>query len=129
MALRITLLESRAPRADGRRLASGGADSTILIWDVTGQLQGGQLQPAKLSDKELKSPCGPIWLVTTPRSPGRAIWALIAAGPQAALLLGERLQPVTPKPSPEVVARLIADLDSENFQTRPEGEGELEKLR
>jgi hypothetical protein len=59
---------------------------------------------------------------------GRAVWALIDAGPQAVSLLGERLLPSVAKVSPEVVARLIADLDSEDFTTRLRARGELKKL-
>jgi RNA polymerase sigma factor (sigma-70 family) len=32
---------------DGRRLASGSEDTTVLVWDVTGRLPGGQPHPAQ----------------------------------------------------------------------------------
>ncbi|HEY7428031.1 MAG TPA: sigma-70 family RNA polymerase sigma factor [Gemmataceae bacterium] len=113
--------------ADGRRLASGGADSTILIWDVTGRLQDGDRRPAKLSEKELEALWADLEEADAARA-GRTVWALVAAGPQTVSLLGKRLRPTVATVSPEVVARLIADLDSEDFASRQKARGELKKL-
>jgi hypothetical protein len=113
--------------ANGRRLASGGADSTILIWDVTGRLRDGDRRPAKLSEKELEALWGDLAEADTVRA-GRAVWALVAVGPQTVSLLGERLRPAVAKVSPEVVGRLIANLDSEDFASRQKARGELKKL-
>jgi hypothetical protein len=122
-----TSVKSLAFSADGHRLASGSADSTILLWDVTGRLGNGELRPAKLSEKELEDRWADLARNNAARA-GRAIWALAAAGPQAVSLLGERLRPALAKVSPEAVARLIADLDAENFKTRQNARRELAKL-
>jgi len=53
-----------------------------------------------------------------------AAWRLAGAGPRAVALLGERLRPPPALP-PERVARLIADLDDENFATRERASAEL----
>jgi HEAT repeat protein len=43
-------------------------------------------------------------------------------------LLGELLRPAVAKVPPQVVARLIADLDADDYKTRQKARGELEKL-
>jgi WD40 repeat protein len=113
--------------ADGQRLASGSADSTILIWDVTGRLQDGKLRLTKLSKKELEEQWADLAGNDVARA-GRAIWTLVTAGPQAVSLLGERLKSAVAKESPEVVTRLIADLDAEDFKSRQKARQELAKL-
>jgi WD40 repeat protein len=122
-----TYVESLTFSADGRRLASGSADSTILLWDVTGRFRDGELRPAKLSEKELEDRWAGLASNDAMRA-GRAIWSLVAAGPQAISLLGERLRPAIAKVSPELVDRLITDLDAENFKTRQKARRELAKL-
>jgi RNA polymerase sigma factor (sigma-70 family) len=78
--------------ADGRRLASGSADTTTLIWDVTGRGQDGGRHAAKLSDRELEVLWADLARDDAERA-GRAVWALVAAGPQAVSLLAARLRP------------------------------------
>src|SRR5262249_32935110 len=92
-----------------------------------GRLRDEALRPAKLSDKELEDRWADLASNDAARA-GRAIWALVAAGPQAVSLLGERLRPVAAKTSPKVMARLVAGLDGEDFKSRQKARGELEKL-
>jgi hypothetical protein len=120
--------------ADGRRLASGSIDSTILIWDMTGRLQGERgasapwlLRPAKLSDKELRSLWTDLASNNAARA-GRAVWTLTAAGPSTVSFLKARLPPATARVPPEMVARFIADLDAGDFHIRERARRELEKL-
>jgi hypothetical protein len=118
---------------DGRRLASGSFDSTILIWDVTGRLQGERgasapwlLRPAKLSDKELRS----LWIELASNDAaraGRAVWTLAAAGSPTVPFLRTRLRP-TARVASETVTRLVADLDADDFHVREKAREELEQF-
>src|SRR5262249_6583546 len=38
---------------DGRTLATGGGDSTILLWDMTARARGGKLKPVPLTAADL----------------------------------------------------------------------------
>jgi RNA polymerase sigma factor (sigma-70 family) len=98
---------------DGRTLASGGGDSTILIWDVTGH--AGKPKPAALTPVQLDD----LWLdlISDASVVDRAIWSFAFAPRQSLTFLKERLQPVAPAPA-EQVAKLIADLDDERFAIR-----------
>jgi hypothetical protein len=119
--------------ADGRRLASGSEDSTILIWDVTGRLQGERgasapwlLRPAKLSDKELEVMWTDLASSDAVRA-GRAVWTLTAAGPSTVSFLRTRLRSI-PRVAAETVARLVADLDADDFHVREKAREELQQL-
>jgi hypothetical protein len=94
---------------------------------VTGRLADGEGRTAKFTDKELKG----LWIDLASSDAvqaGRAVWAFVAAGPQAVSLLGERLRPIAVKAPSEVVARLIVDLDADNFRVREKARLELAKL-
>jgi hypothetical protein len=56
-----------------------------------------------------------------------AVWAFVASAEQALPLLRKRLRPV-PRPDTKIVTRLIADLDSDNFDVRQHAMKELSKL-
>ncbi len=111
--------------ADGRTLASGGADSTILLWDLTGQATTGASKPVPLTAKALEQ----MWsdLAATDAARGdQAIWALVFSPKQCLPLLKER---VLAKPAPaEQAAKLIADLDSETFAVRQKAAKALDDL-
>src|SRR5262249_26028963 len=120
---------------DGRVLASGGWDGTVLVWDVTGMLKNGRLPSVALKPDELE----PLWqelMDEDARNAHEAVWRLAAAGPQAVPFLRERLHPV-PAADLKRVARLIADLDHDSFAVRDRateelagpGEGGQEPLR
>jgi RNA polymerase sigma factor (sigma-70 family) len=110
---------------DGRRLASGGWDTTVLTWDVLNP--GGKLPAAgKLTDKELEA----RWADLAGADPARgyrAIQALVAAPEQAVPFLREHLRPAV-GPDPKRLTRLIADLDADTFTVREQATGELTRL-
>jgi WD40 repeat protein len=109
---------------DGQTVASGSSDSTVIIWDVRDRLKNGQSQPDRLTANELEN----CW-VALARSSEQAysvVWTL-AASNQAVQFLKERLRPVPPVAA-ERVARLIAELDSDEFATRERATKELEDL-
>jgi HEAT repeat protein len=63
---------------------------------------------------------GPLWDDLSSSDPCRAdlaVWRLAGAGPRAVALLRQRLRP-PPALTAERVARLISDLDSDDFDTR-----------
>jgi hypothetical protein len=108
---------------DGKTLASGSQDTTILLWNVPDPLRG--REPAKLSPRDLETLWTDLAADDASRA-ARAIWKLVAAGPQAVPLLRDRVRPV---PEPGVrVKQLIADLESGQFVVREEASRELEKL-
>jgi HEAT repeat protein len=70
---------------------------------------------------------GPLWEDLADKDARRAdvaAWRLAGAGPRAVALLRERLRP-PPTLTPERVARLIAELDDDNFATRERAGAEL----
>jgi len=110
---------------DGRRLASGSHDSTALVWDVTG-LAGGQVREARLSQEKLTA----CWQSLASLDAARAYQAmrtLATASDQAVPVLAKDLL-LRKKPDPQRVARLLADLDSEEFRVRAQANEELKKL-
>ncbi len=106
---------------DGRRLISGGVDTTALVWDVT----GGRPKRADLSSKELTA----RWEALAADDAGRAFDALwdLAGAPGTVPFLRERIKPIM-APDPERLARLMAELDAEFFEVREAASGELARL-
>jgi WD40 repeat protein len=104
---------SLALRADGRRLASGHADGTVLAWDV----------PAPPKPPAMES----AWADLASEDAGKAFaasWAF-AANPAATVkLLGKCLEPADPAVIERVKVR-VADLDSKSFKVREVAAREL----
>jgi hypothetical protein len=111
---------SLAFAADGRTLVSGSEDTTALVWDVRRTQRARQVP----LDREA------VWrdLVSDDAAVGYAAICRLAAAPQeAAALFGERLKPVA-APDAKRLSKLIADLDSEQFDARVVAQKELEQL-
>jgi WD40 repeat protein len=110
---------------DSATVASGGADSTILVWALGGRGRSGRLPRAPLSARELEG----LWtdLAGEASKAYRAVWALAAARDQALPLLKERVRLLRPA-DPARVLRLVADLDSDRFAVREEAARELDCL-
>ncbi len=111
---------------DGRTLATGGGDSTILVWDLTGRLRRGA-GPPTAADLEA---CWETLLGADAAGAFRAIGELAGAGDDAVALLKKRLRPV-PVPDPDPTRRateLIADLGRDDFAARQNATAELEKM-
>jgi WD40 repeat protein len=106
---------------DGRLLASGGADGTILVWDLTGALTATTDRP---TDTE-----SALWDSLADRDAAKAYQAMrrLAAAPERSVALLARRLVVGEAPGPRV-ARLVADLDSEDFATREKASRELARL-
>jgi hypothetical protein len=108
----------------GRTVATGLADSTILVWDVSAA-RTAATRRRDLDDKELKR----LWTDLAGDAPTAeaAGAALAAASVQAVALIKERVGPATEVPA-ERLRRLLADLDSPQFTARDAAVRELEKL-
>jgi RNA polymerase sigma factor (sigma-70 family) len=115
--------EALAFAPDGRTLATGHADCTILLWDATlrGGNRGGPLTAAQANS---------LWADLAGADAARAhaaVWALADDPARSVQVLRERLRPVTP-PSPDQIKTLLADLDSDRFDTREAAERTLRDL-
>ena len=76
---------------DGHTLVTGGADSTLLVWDVTGRGQAAATRQLSAADLER------LWADLASNEANRAhaaMRALVAAPRQAVSWLAKRLQPV-----------------------------------
>jgi RNA polymerase sigma factor (sigma-70 family) len=105
---------------DGRALASGGLDTTVLLWDVNVRRPAVALKAADLDAR---------WadLRGDARQSYRAVAALTAAPAQAVRLFRDRLAPVA-APDAARVAELIRKLDSDAFDEREAAARELKRL-
>jgi RNA polymerase sigma factor (sigma-70 family) len=110
---------------DGRALASGSADTTVLVRDLSVPLQGGG--PA--ADLEGARERARLWDELRGDDAARAFTAmgLFRRSPGAVPFLKEQLGRLKP-PDPGRAARLIADLDSVSFAKRQQATKELQEL-
>jgi len=109
---------------DGKSLASASHETSLLIWDVPARV-------AKSGDALAARELEAFWadLAGTDAAKAyRAISALAAAPKSALPFLGQQLPKPIPKPEPQRLARLIADLDSDEFAPRQQATEELDKL-
>jgi WD40 repeat protein len=104
---------------DGKMLATGHYDGSIILWDVSGLFDQQAPTLVKYSNAELEE----LWKELDQE---QAIQQLIGAPRQAVLLLAPKLRSVT-SPNPEKIARHIADLDSDDFEVRDHASRELAK--
>jgi WD40 repeat protein len=101
---------------DCRTLASGGGDTTVLLWDIT----GGKSRPfdaerawADLSEGAAKA---------LP-----AVWAMASNAEAAVPVLRERVRPAA-APDAGTMKQLLVELGGKDFRTRERGESVLKKL-
>jgi hypothetical protein len=107
----------------GRLLATGGRSGEVTVWDVPALLRGGQQGRKVLSAGDLERLWTDLASVDAARA-ARAIGDGVAAPGQVTVLLGRRLRPADSR----LVARWIADLDSEHFAERERASQALEGL-
>jgi WD40 repeat protein len=100
---------------DGLRLATGGNDTTILLWDVSGQGEAADYKPAV---RELDG----LWedlRGSDARKAHRALARLAAVPAEAVALVRKRLPPAPGKPPPAAqMEAWIASLDDDAFDVR-----------
>ncbi len=105
---------------DGKRLVTGGLDSTGLVWDVS----LAALAPhSKMTADQLWGDLGSL----EARRANRALAGLAAAPESAVSLLAERLRPAKGA-STAAINRLVADLDSDLFEVRQKAFAQLDQL-
>jgi hypothetical protein len=115
--------------ADGKRLFSGGSDTTALSWDLTRMTdarRGYADRAARLQPQELDA----LWSDIAGEDGTRAFDAIrkLSASPdQAVALIQERVRPAS-SPDPKHLAQLLADLENGRFELRRQAESELEEL-
>jgi hypothetical protein len=110
---------------DGRLLASGSWDRTIVTWDVTGNRTANRT-PGKLEAEALKR----LWdelAETDAKKAFRAIQTLQSHARQSVPFLNEHLHPA-PAINAKRVVQLITDLDHEDFDTREKASKDLREL-
>ncbi len=106
---------------DGRRLYTGGHDGTVLAWDLTDLAHEGPPR-AGLDDKALAR----LWdeLASGDAGPAyRAVWTLAASPEKSTPFIRDQL--VRPAPTAARVARWIAELASDDFETRERASASL----
>jgi WD40 repeat protein len=111
-----TLTLAFAP--NGRSLASGGSDTAVLVWDLTGGPAVGDHKPDALWEELAAGDAARAY---------RAIWQLAARPAEAALLVRARIKPAD-GPAAAAVDLLVRDLDSERFAVREKATRELRRL-
>jgi RNA polymerase sigma factor (sigma-70 family) len=112
--------------ADGRKLLSCNEDTTALVWDLTGRLAAGNTWSTPVTANELDA----CWSDLAEKDAAHAyqsIRKLASASSEAVAYLSKRLTPV-PAADEQRLARLIKDLDSDNFKSRQKATKELEGL-
>jgi WD40 repeat protein len=111
--------------ADGTALISGSADTTAIIWDLTGRLTRSEVPDKSLAAADLET-CWNNLAEEDAAKAYRMIQKLAASPKQAVFFLRSRLGPASAIDEKRI-ARLIAELDSNQFAVRETAEKELEK--
>jgi hypothetical protein len=105
---------------DGRRLATGMPDGTILLWDISLPSSN----PQRLGVKELET----LWTHLADADAAkawRAVWRMSEASNDALTFLRGCVKPY-PTAAADLMRKLLADLDSDSFAVR---EASLKRLK
>jgi WD40 repeat protein len=118
--------ETVAFAADGKTIASGSSDTTILLWDAAGVLKDvAKARPAELAAGDVAT----LWddLAGEDAAKARQGILKLAGDPgRVAPFLGERLK-AAPAIDPKKIDGWIADLDDDEFAVREEASKNLLK--
>jgi RNA polymerase sigma factor (sigma-70 family) len=111
---------------DGHKLVSGGRDGTLLLWDVANFHQEKRPPAPKLEPGEQRQ-CWDDLASTDAARAARALTRLQAAPLEAVALVRRQVRHVA-LIAPEILERLIKDLDSADFTRRQQATMALAKL-
>ena len=107
--------------ADGKHLATGSSDSTVLVWDLANLAK--KISDGKLAERELLQ----HWETLASADAAKAFQSvrrLAESGSQAVRFFNGRLSPARDL-VPVNIPRLLADLNSDNFVQRDKATQEL----
>jgi WD40 repeat protein len=111
---------------DQRQLISGGDDTQVLLWDLSGRAADGVWHTVRHDrPKQLE-----LWNMLQGKDDGaaqRAIWELVADPEGSVPFLATLLKPVT-APDAAEIARLIEDLGTDVFGKRAAAQSRLRKI-
>jgi RNA polymerase sigma factor (sigma-70 family) len=109
---------------DGKTLISGGSDTTVLFWDVAAITSRAQLR-GRFAGGEPEA----LWtdLVTADAVKAHKAIARLAASPEAVAMLKGHLRPIS-APDATHLAKLVRELDADDFGVREKARQELERL-
>jgi WD40 repeat protein len=110
---------------DGKVVVTASENGTLLVWDVTGRLKAGRLEPIVLKPNELETQWRDLANADAAVA-HRALWTLAAGGPQASSYVAKRMEPVSPL-EPQKLTQWITDLDNDDFEVREKATKELAK--
>jgi WD40 repeat protein len=113
-----------AVAADGRTVATGNADTTILLWDLSPPAAQRPAVPLTAAQREA------YWTDLAGDDAGRAFTAIarLADAPEQTVpMLRDRLH-AAKAPSAEEMRRLLADLDNAQFERREKATKRLAEL-
>jgi WD40 repeat protein len=119
-------VRSLAFSADGRTLVTGSADTTTLVWKLTGRLPSDDARTDMLTEADLAA----SWNGLREKIGTRAYTALrrLTADPaRSVAFLNERLNPIAAADARRVAA-LIVNLEDGNFAKREQATRELERI-
>jgi hypothetical protein len=110
---------------DGRRLASCSNDGTVLVWDILPWISSSSNAGYRITSGDFEE----LWSSLAGDDALKAYSAMwrLALSPDGIRHFRNRLVSVQ-EPNEEMVVRLLADLDSDEFAVRRAARAELEKL-
>jgi RNA polymerase sigma factor (sigma-70 family) len=111
---------------DGTMLVAGYADTTAVVWDLTGRLRQAPTWGKPLTPTDFQQAWTALAGNDAPQA-FRMMQKLVGSPRDAVAYLGERLKPVAAADAKHI-ARLIADLNSSVFLTRERAARELDQL-
>jgi RNA polymerase sigma factor (sigma-70 family) len=109
-------------RRDGRRMATGMPDGTILVWNVSLP----SARALRLSTKELEASWTDLAAGDAAKA-WRAVWRLADAPQDALAFLGGRVNPYLTA-SADVTRKLLTDLEGDSFEAREAAVKQLKEL-
>jgi sugar lactone lactonase YvrE len=114
---------------DGKFLATSGSDGQVLLWNVSGPTHLDVSKPRDLAQADLDALWGDLGGTDAGRA-YRAIWTLVSAPRQSLPWLRKRLPEMfgtAPALTVQDIAKMIANLDADEFDVREKATVDLEK--